>query len=32
LQWFFVGGALGALLEKFFEGLKTPEPEEEDWQ
>src|SRR5215510_5496808 len=31
LQWFFVGGALGALLEKFFEGLKTPEPEEEDW-
>jgi hypothetical protein len=32
LQWFFVGGALGALLEKFFEGLKTPEPEEEDWE
>ena len=32
LQWFFVGGALGALLEKFFEGLKTPEPEEEGWQ
>jgi len=32
LQWFFVGGGLGALLEKFFEGLKTPEPEEEDWQ
>ena len=32
LQWFFVGGGLGSLLEKFFEGLKTPEPEEEDWQ
>jgi len=32
LQWFFVGGALGALLEKFFEGLKTREPEEEDWE
>jgi len=21
----------GALLEKFFEGLKTPEPEDEEW-
>jgi len=29
LQWFFVGGAIGALLERFFEGLKTPDPE--DW-
>ena len=31
VQWFFVGGAIGALLERFFEGLKTPEPEPEDW-
>jgi hypothetical protein len=31
LQWFFVGGGIGALLERFFEGLKTPDPEDEDW-
>ena len=31
LQWFFVGGGVGALLERFFEGLKTPDPEDEDW-
>ena len=31
VQWFFVGGAIGAVLERFFEGLKTPEPEPEDW-
>jgi hypothetical protein len=31
LQWFLVGGAIGALLERFFEGLKTPEPEDEEW-
>lgn len=31
LQWFAVGGGIGALLERFFEGLRTPEPEEEDW-
>jgi hypothetical protein len=31
LQWFFVGGAAGGLLERFFEGLKTPEPEDEEW-
>ncbi len=30
LQWFFVGGAVGALLERFFEGLRTPDPED-DW-
>jgi hypothetical protein len=29
LQWFFVGGGIGALLERFFEGLRTPDPE--DW-
>jgi hypothetical protein len=31
LQWSLVGGAIGALLERFFEGLKTPEPEDEEW-
>jgi hypothetical protein len=31
LQWFLVGGAIGALLERFFEGLRTPDPEDEDW-
>jgi len=31
LQWFFLGGGIGALLERFFEGLKTPEPEDEEW-
>jgi hypothetical protein len=30
LQWFLVGGAVGAILERFFEGLKTPDPDE-DW-
>jgi hypothetical protein len=31
LQWFLVGGGIGALLERFFEGLRTPDPEDEDW-
>ena len=31
LQWFFLGGGIGALMERFFEGLKTPEPEDEEW-
>ena len=31
LQWFLVGGGVGALLERFFEGLKTPEPEDDEW-
>ena len=31
LQWFLIGGAIGALLERFFEGLRTPDPEDEDW-
>jgi hypothetical protein len=31
IQWFFVGGGVGALLERFFEGLKTPDPEDEGW-
>jgi hypothetical protein len=32
VQWFFVGGGVGALLERFFEGLKTPDPEDQDWE
>jgi len=31
LQWFLVGGGIGALLERFFEGLKTPDPENDEW-
>jgi hypothetical protein len=31
LQWFFVGGAIGAILEKFWEGLKTDDEEDEEW-
>ena len=31
IQWFLVGGGIGALLERFFEGLKTPDPEDEEW-
>lgn len=32
LQWFFVGGGVGALLERFFEGLRTPDPEDQEWE
>jgi fructose-specific phosphotransferase system IIC component len=31
LQWFLVGGGVGAILERFFEGLRTPDPEEQEW-
>ena len=31
VQWFLVGGAIGAVMERFFEGLKTPDPEDEGW-
>jgi hypothetical protein len=31
LQWFLLGGAIGALLEKFWEGLKTGDEEDEEW-
>ena len=30
LQWYYVGGAIGALLNRFWEGLKTGE-EGEEW-
>lgn len=31
-QWFFIGGGIGALLERLWSGLKTgEEEEEEDW-
>jgi hypothetical protein len=31
LQWYFLGGGIGALLEKFWSGLKTGDEEEEEW-
>ena len=31
LQWFWIGGGIGALLEKFWAGLKTGDEEEEEW-
>jgi len=31
-QWFFVGGGIGALLERFFQGLRTPDPEDQEWE
>ena len=30
VQWFCIGGVIGALLERFWEGLKTPD-EEDEW-
>jgi hypothetical protein len=30
-QWFLIGGGVGALLEKFWSGLKTPDDEDEEW-
>jgi hypothetical protein len=32
VQWFFVGGGIGALLERFFQGLRTPDPEDQNWE
>jgi hypothetical protein len=32
LQWFFLGGAAGALLERFWAGLKTGDDDEEWFQ
>jgi len=31
LQWFLIGGGIGAILERFFEGLRTPDPEDDQW-
>ena len=31
LQWFWVGGGIGALLERFWAGLKTGDEEDEEW-
>ena len=31
VQWFLVGGGIGALLEKFWAGLKTGDEEDEEW-
>jgi len=32
VQWYFVGGAAGALFQRFWDGLKTGEDDEdEDW-
>jgi hypothetical protein len=30
-QWFWIGGGIGALLERFWAGLKTGEPEDDEW-
>lgn len=32
LQWFFIGGGIGALLERFFQGIRTPDPEDQEWE
>jgi hypothetical protein len=31
LQWFLVGGAIGALLERLWAGLKRDDEEDEEW-
>ena len=31
IQWYFVGGAAGALLQRFCDGLKSPDDEEDSW-
>jgi hypothetical protein len=31
LQWFWIGGGIGALLERFWSGLKTGDDEDEEW-
>ena len=31
LQWFLIGGGVGALLERFWSGLKTRDDEDEEW-
>src|SRR5579871_4161426 len=31
IQWYFLGGAIGVLLEKFWTGFKSAQGEDEDW-
>jgi hypothetical protein len=31
LQWFLIGGGIGALLERFWSGFKTRDDEDEEW-
>ena len=31
VQWYFVGGVIGVLVEKFWTGFKTSQAEDEDW-
>jgi hypothetical protein len=31
VQWYFVGGGIGALFERFWEGLKTNDDDEDEW-
>ena len=31
IQWFLIGGGIGALLERFWSGLKTPDEPDEEW-
>jgi hypothetical protein len=31
LQWYWVGGGIGLLLDSFWTGLKSSDEEDEDW-
>lgn len=31
LQWYFVGGAIGLIIERFWSGLKSAEDVVDDW-
>jgi len=31
VEWYFVGGGIGALLQRFWTGLKTDDDEDQDW-